>query len=68
MTSDHRAACHWAGEALKTDVGTAHLDQTLVRRGTPDAALDLLKAGKATEVTEAELAAEAPAADTGAPL
>jgi len=68
MTTDHRAACHWAGEALKTDVGIAHIDQQLVRRGTPEAALNLLKTGRATEVTEAELAAEAPAADTGAPL
>ena len=30
---DHRAACHYADEALKTDVGIAHLDDTLVRRG-----------------------------------
>ena len=62
MTSDHRAACHWADEALKTDVGIAHIDQNLVRRGTPDSALDLLKTGNAAAVTEAGLAAEAPAA------
>jgi oligopeptide transport system ATP-binding protein len=68
LTTDHRAACHWAGEALKTDVGIAHLDQSTTRHGTPDAALDLIKAGKATEETEAAKAAAAPAADTGAPI
>jgi oligopeptide/dipeptide ABC transporter ATP-binding protein len=62
----HQAACHYAAEALKTDVGTAHLDQTMIRRGTPDSALALLKAGKAEAVTAAEIAAAAPAADTGA--
>ena len=31
----HRAACHHSDEALKTDVGIAHISQTLVRRGTP---------------------------------
>jgi oligopeptide transport system ATP-binding protein len=62
LQGEHQAACHFAAEALKTDVGIAHLDQTMIRRGTPDSALDMLKAGKATAVTEAALAAEAPAA------
>ena len=44
---DHRAACHYADEALKTDVGIAHLDDTLVRRGTPPAALASLAASRA---------------------
>jgi oligopeptide/dipeptide ABC transporter ATP-binding protein len=66
LSGAHQAACHYSGEALKTDVGIAHLDQSMVRRGTPDSALALLKAGKAVEVTEAEVAAAAPAADTGA--
>jgi oligopeptide transport system ATP-binding protein len=61
LSSEHRAACHWAGEALKTDIGIAHIDVHQVRRGTPDAALDLLKTGKAVDHTEAEKAAEAPA-------
>ena len=39
LDGEHRAACHYADEALKTDVGIAHLDQRLVRRGTPDSAL-----------------------------
>ena len=62
----HQVACHYAAEALKTDVGIAHLEQTTIRRGTPDKALALLKEGKAVEHTEAEVAAAAPAADTGA--
>ncbi len=62
MSSDHRAACHWADEARKTDVGIAHIDVNQVRRGTPASALDLLKTGAAAAVTEAEVAAEAPAA------
>ena len=68
MTTDHRAACHWAAEALKTDVGIAHIDHGMQRHGTPDAALDLIKAGKATDDTGAAVAAEARAVDTGAPL
>ncbi len=47
LNGEHRAACHYAHEALKTDVGIAHLGETLVRRGTPDSALALLAAGKA---------------------
>ena len=62
LEGEHKAACHYSHEALKTDVGIAHLDQTLIRRGTPDSALAFLKAGKAAAVTEAEVAAEAPAA------
>ena len=34
IAPDQRAACHWAEEALKTDVGVAHLEPT-ERRGTP---------------------------------
>ena len=68
LDGEHRAACHYAAEALKTDVGIAHIDQNQVRRGTPDSALALLAAGKAAAVTEAEKAAAAPAADAGAPV
>jgi oligopeptide transport system ATP-binding protein len=62
-SAEHQAACHYTAEALKTDVGIAHLDVNQVRRGTPDKALALLAAGKATEVTQAAMAAAAPAAD-----
>ncbi len=42
--ADHQAACHYADEALKTDVGVAHFGATpLVRRGTPAAALASLE-------------------------
>jgi len=41
---DHLAACHYWDEALKTDVGTAHMSEKLVRRGTPAAALASLAA------------------------
>ncbi len=65
---DHRAACHYADEALKTDVGIAHLDDTLVRRGTPPAALASLAASRAAAADDAVAAAasehlEAPAFD-----
>ena len=39
LVPDHQAACHYAAEALKTDVGIAHIDVTQVRRGTPESAL-----------------------------
>ncbi len=40
--ADHQAACHHADEALKTDVGIAHIDARQVRRGTPANALAML--------------------------
>jgi oligopeptide transport system ATP-binding protein len=53
--ADHQAACHHADEALKTDVGVAHIGAVaLVRRGTPPAAL-------------ASLAAEGKLDETGGP-
>jgi oligopeptide transport system ATP-binding protein len=39
---DHGAACHYAEDALKTDVGVAHLTDIHTRRGTPAAALATL--------------------------
>jgi peptide/nickel transport system ATP-binding protein len=39
LQGDHRAACHYAEDALKTDVGLAHVDDRPVRRGTPASAL-----------------------------
>ncbi|MEA2676629.1 MAG: oligopeptide transport system ATP-binding protein [Chloroflexota bacterium] len=39
LGGDHQAACHYAEEALKTDVGLAHVSDKPVRRGTPDSAL-----------------------------
>jgi oligopeptide transport system ATP-binding protein len=57
----HSAACHYADEALKTDVGVAHIGRELIRRGTPAAALESLLADKGTTEIEPEL--EAPAFD-----
>ena len=39
LQGDHRAACHYAEEALKTDVGIAHVADRPIRRGTPAEAL-----------------------------
>jgi oligopeptide transport system ATP-binding protein len=60
LDGEHRAACHYAHEALKTDVGIAHIDQHQVRRGTPDSALAVLAADR--EGTAAAVAAAAAAA------
>jgi oligopeptide transport system ATP-binding protein len=60
--ADHRAACHYWDEAIKTDVGTAHMSEKLVRRGTPPAALAALAAsngqGAAQPVLEGPAFAE----------
>ena len=47
--ADHRAACHHADEALKTDVGIAHIGEALVRRGTPASALAVLASEEGTQ-------------------
>jgi oligopeptide transport system ATP-binding protein len=39
LSGDHEAACHFAEEALKSDVGVGHIDMSPVRRGTPESAL-----------------------------
>ena len=39
LAGDHEAACHFAEESLKSDVGVGHIDMSPVRRGTPEAAL-----------------------------
>ena len=46
-------ACHYADEALKTDVGIAHIDEAQVRRGTPAAALASLASGTVRRSTRA---------------
>ncbi|MEO8437499.1 MAG: oligopeptide/dipeptide ABC transporter ATP-binding protein [Chloroflexota bacterium] len=64
--ADHQAACHHADEALKTDVGIAHIGQELVRRGTPASALALLETGNGA-THESVLAAPAFADEPKAP-
>jgi oligopeptide transport system ATP-binding protein len=44
IEGEQQAACHFAAEALKTDVGIAHIDQRPARHGTPEAALATLRA------------------------
>jgi oligopeptide transport system ATP-binding protein len=60
LEGDQSAACHFAEEALKTDVGIAHLLDERVRRGTPASALASLKGS-----APAEPVLEAPALDPG---
>jgi oligopeptide transport system ATP-binding protein len=59
--AEHRAACHHADEALKTDVGIAHIGRELVRRGTPAAAIASLEKGDAGLTEEQVAAFAAPA-------
>jgi len=58
LHGDHRAACHYAEEALKTDVGIAHVANTGIRRGTPPEALKIARrpeaAHLAAPITEGE--------------
>jgi oligopeptide transport system ATP-binding protein len=54
---DHQAACHFSAEALKTDVGIAHIGDALVRRGTPASALASLESGVQEGPTEEQIAA-----------
>jgi oligopeptide transport system ATP-binding protein len=44
LEGEHRAACHHADEARKTDVGIAHIGDRPVRHGTPEKALESLVA------------------------
>jgi len=37
--TDQKAACHYAEDCIKSDVGVAHIDDRAVRHGTPEAAL-----------------------------
>jgi oligopeptide transport system ATP-binding protein len=59
----HTAACHFADEALKTDVGVAHIGLELTRRGTPPAALATLAAAAMAAPPEQAETLEAPAFD-----
>jgi oligopeptide/dipeptide ABC transporter ATP-binding protein len=64
LQGDQRVACHYAEEALKTDVGVAHVHDLRVRHGTPLEALKLAHAPAAAALAqpvgdeEAELLSE----------
>jgi oligopeptide transport system ATP-binding protein len=64
LQGDHQAACHYAEEALKTDVGVAHVSDQPIRRGTPAAALKVSHRADAEglDVPLTEGAAELPPA------
>jgi oligopeptide transport system ATP-binding protein len=54
---DQQAACHYAEDSLKSDVGVAHIDDRAVRHGTPESAL------KHSHKSVAELVGEVPEGD-----
>ena len=55
IAPDHRAACHFAEEALKSDVGVARAPEEQIRRGTP-AAVTARVAADAADAAEAAAA------------
>jgi len=57
VAPDQKAACHYAEDCLKSDVGVAHIDDRPTRHGTPAAAL------KVAHKSTAELIGEIPAGD-----
>ncbi len=64
LDGEHRVACHHSDEALKTDVGIAHIGDRQVRHGTPAKALaSLAAAGIDLDAPPAELPLEAPVAE-----
>ncbi len=54
---DLRAACHYAEDSLKSDVGVAHIDEQPKRHGTPESAL------RFSHKSVAELVGEIPEGD-----
>ena len=71
LHGDHRAACHYAEEALKTDVGIAHVGDTGIRRGTPLEALKIARkpeaAHLAAPISEGEADLAPAVVEEGAP-
>ena len=63
VAPDHRAACHYAEEALKSDVGVARTSEEHVRRGTP-AAVTARVAADAADAVAAQAAIDATASDS----
>jgi hypothetical protein len=66
IATDHQAACHYAEEALKSDVGVARVPEEQARHGTPAAvtarvAADAKMAADAREADAAETARAAAA-------
>ena len=57
IAPEQKAACHYAEDSVKSDVGVAHIDEQAIRHGTPEAALRV--AHKST----AEIIGEIPEGD-----
>ncbi|HTK44512.1 MAG TPA: oligopeptide/dipeptide ABC transporter ATP-binding protein [Patescibacteria group bacterium] len=55
--TDQKAACHYAEDSIKSDVGVAHIEDAPVRHGTPEAAL------RVAHKSAAELMGEIPEGD-----
>ena len=55
--TDQKAACHYAEDCIKSDVGVAHIDDRPIRHGTPEAALRL------SHKSTAEIIGEIPEGD-----
>ena len=68
IASDHQAACHYAEEALKSDVGVARVPEEQARHGTPAAVTARVAADAkvAADAREAEASREAAEAARGA--
>jgi oligopeptide transport system ATP-binding protein len=59
LQGDHGAACHFAEEAVQSDVGVSHIDATPVRRGTPESALASIRPQDGGAQSEAQTVAVA---------
>jgi peptide/nickel transport system ATP-binding protein len=68
LQGDHGAACHFAEQALVSDVGVSHIDMSPVRRGTPDAALASIRPEDGGAQSEAQTVAIAETVIGGAPV
>jgi oligopeptide/dipeptide ABC transporter ATP-binding protein len=55
LQGDHGAACHFAEQAVASDVGVGHIEMTQVRRGTPEAALATIRPELAGAMAEAPI-------------
>jgi oligopeptide transport system ATP-binding protein len=54
LQGEHGAACHFAEQALASDVGVSHIEMSPVRRGTPEAALKAIRPELAGAMSESQ--------------
>ena len=52
VQGEHEAACHFAEQALASDVGVGHIEVSPVRHGTPEAALRSIRPGDGGSMAE----------------